>query len=250
MYHHLRSLFLKGRGHKRDIERSIEEARKAVKEVKNNAGVIHILASSLVKAMEEGVRPIEDDLVKEAKEKMEKAIELDPDYAKYHSTKGRLQALQENFEMAKENIRTAIDKEDREEKDYAVRLGEYQYHLSRIQLKENHREIERSLQKTIEDVEEARREAEETVKGNRIRAVQFLGFFAALLAAVIGSIQIAVSFSFPEAAKLILVLVGGLLLAFGGFSFILPGEENFWKGAAISALGLLIIIFTMLSTSL
>lgn len=89
----------------------------------------------------------------------------------------------------------------------------------------------------IEELETIRSKSETRLREIQTQTLQFLGFFATLLAVIVSSINITTSFPLPEAASLILVLTGGLLAAFGGFTIVLPIDDVERKSIALFAMG-------------
>jgi len=159
--------------------------------------VLHNYAETIATAMEEEV--IQDSAhIDDAIDHIKKSISLAPKYAKYYCTYGRLLALKSQIAKGLQLIRKAIDLEDSQKSDYAIRIGDYQaYHSKLIFMQHTTRNLE------------------------------FLGFFAALVSFIIASIQILGKQPFEEATQLIIVLNGCLLCAFAGF-FALIHEKNYF----------------------
>ncbi len=75
-----------------------------------------------------------------------RALSEDAGYAKFYSTKGRLFCLKELYDEADHYVNLAIEKEDSSRKDYAIRIGNYQAVLMRIQQQKNIQELRRELE--------------------------------------------------------------------------------------------------------
>lgn len=84
----------------------------------------------------------------------------------------------------------------------------------------------------------------EEINSSKISNLEFLGFFAALISFTIGSIGLTQSFEPLEAAKLIVVLAGALLFAFGGFTIIVcrNTKEALTKAAPIIVMGIVVVL--------
>lgn len=226
MFAHLRSLFLQLRGGSGDLSQAVEEATRAARELEDQQGVEHNMALATITAVEgSGDLDRPDERLEEAEENVRSALEKS-DYPRFYATYGRILAAKGMYEPAERNIRRAIDKESEDKSDYAMRIGNYQRHLNRIELQRHADDLERRLEGTISRIEEAESEARERFTDMQTRMLQFVGFFATLLAVIIGSVQIATSFGVVDAMALILTLVGGLLLAYGGLGFLLPRVDR------------------------
>lgn len=240
MYLHLRSLSAKLRGTDQDYTDSIDYARQAAAKVDGHAGVSHGFATAVVTAVEEGIEEPSDDLLAIAEEHLGIALRHS-DYPKFYATRGRLHAIRGRFDRAKASVRRAMDKESQNKSDYAIRISDYQQVLMRIQLQEQMAVLETEVEETRAELAAAREESAEIVRSMQVRTLQFLGFFATLLAVIITSVQIATSFSVRGAATLMLVMTGGLLCAFGGFSTSLPDGNSARRGGLVFLAGLLVV---------
>lgn len=242
MYFHLRALFLKRRGQRGDFSDAIKNAKRAADKLEGHAGVEHSLATSIISAIEEGIEEKTDELLDLADESIKNALR-NSDYPKFYATQGRLLALQGEYKRAKESVRIAMDREDISKQDYPIRISEYQQNLSRIYLREISETHEHRIDDAMEKINQAQDESEKILEDLQTRTLQFLGFFAALLAVIVTSVQVIISFTAVQAAQLILILVGGLLCAFSGLSFILPHPESLKQGSIMFISGLILILF-------
>lgn len=240
MYSHTKSMYYSLRGQKGDISRAMLHARRADDELGNHAGVAHNRALTIVSAIEEDEEPKSEKLLSEARDAINRAIS-NLDYPKYHTTKGRLLALEEQFTEAKEEIRRAIDQEDPDQKSYPIKIGEHQRHLSRVEFAQQNSDIDRRLKSSIQRIEELEAEAEDIIEDLQTQTLQFLGFFATLLAAVITTIQITTQFPPQAAVLLIVTLIGGLLSAFAGLGYLLPTETTQQRSLPMFAVGIILM---------
>lgn len=134
-----------------------------------------------------------------------------------------------------------MDEESQNKSDYAIRISDYQQALMRIQLQEQMAVLETEVEETRAELAAAREESAEIVRSMQVRTLLFLGFFATLLAVIITLVRIATSFSVQGAATLMLVMTGGLLCAFGGFSASLPDGNCARRGGLVFLAGLLVV---------
>lgn len=237
MYLHLKGMYIKGKGG--NMEEALNYSKKAAEmleeeEELDNAGVYHSVASGLVGMMEDTSKVTQDKL-EEAEEYIGLALE-NSDYAKFYATKGRLRSLQGYYGEAKDLIERAISKEDPERRQYAARLGNYHRHLFKNLSREKDENInkttnvlEERLDKAENDLENAVDEAvdraEEEVKKSRTSTLQVLGFFSAIIAVVVTTVQISTGFTPSAAAFLFLVITGGLTSSFSLFAVLLSGDD-------------------------
>jgi tetratricopeptide (TPR) repeat protein len=212
----------------------------------NNAGVVHNFAETIASAYEESDVStksfIKNEWLEKANEAIDLAINLDSTYAKYYCTKGRLLAIEEKYDEAKESIRRAIDIEDSGKIDYVIRLGNYQYYLLLVQNNQYNKliddqmiENQKTMNKTVEDIDNK-------LKETNIKNLEFLGFFAAIVSFTIGSIQIINNQTFESAMNLIIVLFAALLSVFSAFGFMLNGlKKNSIPNVIVFVIGVTLI---------
>ena len=243
------------------FDEAISHAREAVNRVgTRHAGVTHCLASAIIAKLEnqdrQNISSSEFDvLIAEAEDNIESATD-ESDYPKFRVTEGRLLALKGEYDKAIQRIHEAIDKEDASKQDYPLRVGGYrlqeskfvlQKHAAQLQSEQEelHNEqsrIDDNVQRAIEKVERVSEKSEVRLKDLQSQTVQFLGFFATLLAVIISSISIATSIAPLNAASQIVVMTGGMMAAFGGFSIMLPIVDARRRGATVFGAGLAILL--------
>lgn len=255
MFPHLQALHAMGLDTADSYQDAIAYAREAVKRVgADHQGVTHSLATAILYPLEDERGTLLDgdraDLLDEAERNIQRALD-ESDYPKFKATHGRILALRGEYDEGIRKVHEAIDAEDDSKNDYALRVNEYRTHEVQIvlskyrdQLAEEQREIrgeqaqlDEELTNAIDRLEQVRDESESKLRDLQTQTLQFLGFFATLLAVIISSIQIATTFSPAEAGTLILVLTGGLLAAFGGFTAVLPIEDAERKSRTMFVMG-------------
>ncbi len=255
MFPHLQALYHKRKNTPDSHQKAIEYAREAVQRVgTNHQGVTNSLATSILYPLEEDKGELLDDprpaLLDEAERNIQRAIEHS-DYPKFKATYGRILAMRGEHDEGIKKIREAINDEDVSQDNYALRIGEYRKHEFRVflekyatelrgeqeEIRDTQAKLDNELDEAIEKLESVREDSESRLRDLQAQTLQFLGFFATLLAVIISSIQIATNFAVTEAAGLILVLTGGLLIAFGGFSVILPVDDDNADSKTIVSIG-------------
>ncbi|CBH20519.1 membrane protein of unknown function [Acetoanaerobium sticklandii] len=235
-------------GYNLDLKDSINLAKEAKNNLPNNIGVLHSYAVVVAMAFEEELYDINNE---ENKKELYDAIEIaqriinKEDFAKFYSTYGRLLCIDGKYDEAKKNIRNAIDKEDKDKLGYALSIGDYQTQLLNVEFKKSKNEfsdIKKLLENKVEGVKTDIIEAREKLENEKTNNLEFLGFFTAIISFTIGSIQIANGQDVRDAARLIVVLAGSLLIVLGGFGTILHGKNRFMSNLFTGIMGIVMII--------
>ena len=201
-------------------------------EIKRNPGVLHNFAETIVEALERQIsieeinNVINKDLSKEkllkiAKEKMEIALKYHPNYAKFYITLGRIYMLLEDYESAIKAIREGISLEDPSEKDYPIRISEYNLYLLsaktslnlKWQVQSVKAEMMNHLSNLASEIETQKLELQKMITTERGRNIEILSIFTALIGILLTSIMFSVSSkSGMEASGIMLVLSGTLMI--------------------------------------
>ena len=205
------STIYKNKGGKNDIAIALQYSEEAIRKTENYPGYLNNYAEIVAYALEEGHSfKHKDQTIDNAFTYINHAIRINSGYAKYYCTLGRLQYTTGDYQAGKSNIIKAIDLEDKKQSDYAIRIADYQYFL----LKCSSFESISSLKVLIQDVQNS-------LNVEKIKIIEFLGFFTAVISFIISTVQIAKDKDLGEATSLILVMLGGLLIAFGAFRTII-----------------------------
>lgn len=215
-----------------EMERHIRQAHKVAEDYlkvdnvsnkANVAGTQHAFADLLITFCERYEDQQESLLQKwgrTAKNALEKAIGRSPTYAKYHCTKGRLLALENDYANALDSVRKAIRMETPtgNASSYSLRIMQYQSHMVRIQARS---EIHRL------NVQQARMNEEvDKMRSSLMNNVEIIAFFSGVISFVIGSLSLAEGATPRGAAGLIVILLGALLVVFNCFSLLLHTETK------------------------
>lgn len=228
----LRSEVLAAKGGSANYNQAIDAAVIAETRGKKYIEAQHNLAHVISAAVEqdytyEGERDdisaAREDLLQRAASAIDRAIGMDADYAKCYVTKARITALQGDFEESKQLVWRGIEAVDRDRPADDQVLAEFRQELSAIDLIKQRLMFE---QRTEKMREEFTKQIEETTDEYQMRTLQVLVFLAGLLAVMVALIQVPLAVeSFGEAAQLVPIIVGSLLVGFGGFSFLLPSTQ-------------------------
>lgn len=246
LYNIILSTFYKSKGSLDDLYEAIHYATLAKNSLLNHKGVLQHYADIVASSFEMS-NQVDEELLNDALNSIQKAIQLDSNYAKYYCTKGRLLVFKKEFKKAMFEIKKAIDKENPDKKDYAIRIGDYQFYLLKIQALEMKNEINGLLKDTETKVETTERSLLESVKEVRTKNLEFLAFFASILSFTIGSLSLADKKSFLDAALLILVLTGSLLIVYSAFRLLLRDAKQYiFQTLVLSSIGILLIVSSIM----
>lgn len=220
LYLYQMSSIYKKRLTKSDAILAIEYARQAKKQIEmvneKYPGFYHNLADVIALAYENKLIS-GNELLEEGLENITKALAIDYNYAKYYCTLGRLQILEGNYIEARKNIIHAIDIEDSTRKDFALRISDYQDVLVKCSITQSMNEVE----KVMTNFEQNKLELEQELEKIRNSVIEFIGFFAAILALVLTSVQISVHMGWTDSIKVIGFMIGGIIIAFSCLRLIL-----------------------------
>ena len=104
-----------------------------------NAGYLQAFCNAFITIVEQCDEESRKKIIREwydtAERCINKAIELEPDYAKFYSTKARIVGIKGMFSEAESLFNTAISKENSSRPDYAITIQTYQYHKLNMALR-------------------------------------------------------------------------------------------------------------------
>lgn len=208
-----------------ELYTAISIARSEIQARPDDVGMLNAYAELIADGFEE--RSITDErseMLVDARTASEKALGLAPTYAKYRATFARLLLLQGQYREARSAIDAAIELEDDLKADFHIRLSNYLAIRQRIQQQEQNWQLASELdtaRRTIhQDLERTRAELEQS----RIKNVEVLAFFSAVIALVLTGAQEAKTLSLAGSQSLLLLLAAVLLIAFAGLGLILYGK--------------------------
>ena len=123
-----------------EFMKALEFSENAVKCNPLNTGYLHSYAINVVKGFEEAYLNLGDgnseNHLNKALQNIKQAIESESTYAKFYATHGRLCTIQGKYRDAKDLINRAIDLENSESRDYALRISDYRAYFLDVTFKE------------------------------------------------------------------------------------------------------------------
>ena len=115
----------------------------------SNAGYLQAFCNAFAticeKCNEDDCKQVANIWFERALSSIDKAIMLDPQYAKFYCTKGRILALGGRYTEAIALINQAISKEDSSRSDYALTIAGYQYYKLQIQMRQQRDELQNQI---------------------------------------------------------------------------------------------------------
>lgn len=220
---------------------AIECAWEAVQQLNEHRGVHAHFVECVLLAMEKNIQ-LPEQYIANARESVNRAIRMDPTYAKYYFFKGRLLAQEGKYELAKKEINKAIDLEKSGNTDYSVKLTNYKYFLMYVEnlaitqtFKTQVMELERTSRENFNDLQEQ-------LNSDRVKHIETLAFFAAIISLIIGFVTISANMPFKSAASLLLILAGVLVWSFSIFRLFILSKLNLFVTSTCVISGILMIV--------
>ncbi len=222
-------------------QQAIKSARDAKEAMPRMPGALNLFAEVIAIASERG--DVADADLDQAMEAIERAIGIDPKYAKYYSNRARILAVKGRFDESYRDVDKAIELETSEYDEYLLRIANYESIRTSIQLMERSVEINRQADAMKEEQERASKQ----LGSMRGETLTLLGLLAAVIAFVVPSVQLISNLQSAEAGLLMTFMAGLILVVFGAFmELIQPGERWRRKGVLVVVIGLSMVLLASL----
>lgn len=132
-----------------DYDKLLEMAYNDTQTFSNNAGYFQAFCNAFATICEccnkEDSKKIVNEWYDKAVESINRAIELDPGYAKFYCTKGRILSFKNRFTESISLINQAVAKENSKRPDYELTILNYQMCKMSVLLKQQENEFEHKL---------------------------------------------------------------------------------------------------------
>lgn len=222
-------------------QQALKSAQAAKEAMPRLPGALNLFAEAVAIA---GVRgDATDEELNQAMDAIDKAIEIDPGYAKYYSNRARILAAKGRYDESYRDIEKAIELETSEYDEYLLRIADYQSIHTTIQLSERLTEISQQAEAMKREQERASKQ----VSSMRGETLTLLGLLAAVIAFVVPNVQLVSNLQSAEAGLLMTFMAGLILVVFGAFmELIQPGERWRRKGTWVVGIGLLMVLLACL----
>lgn len=146
MYNHIKAIYEIESGAIYDYDTMLNITYNDATWFNTHSGCLHLFADVVASIYEKGdlndVDLFRNTWYDRAITAVDKAIELEPTYAKFFCTKARILYINNNFAAAEANINHAIACEDSSRSDYFIRLSTYQYYKAMINARRLIKEME------------------------------------------------------------------------------------------------------------
>lgn len=185
---------------------------------------------------------VSEEELEEGRMAIDKAIGVDPKYAKYYANRARILSLQGIYDDAHQNIDKAIEIEPFDE--YTLwRVNSYESIRVNIRLQQRSAEIKVQSEEMKQEQERARKQ----MRGD---SLVFLGLLVAVIALVVPSVQFSANLRSIEVGIMMTFMAGLILVVFGSFmELIQPGERWRRKAIIVVTMGLILVIAGIVSIS-
>ena len=207
MFNHQQAMALLSRSDHPSLQEALRYAKDAVADLPSSPGVLNLLAETVAEMGENYPDNVDPDDISTALDSIKKAISLDRRYGKYYANQARLLALENKYDEAARDIRTAMEVEPSSDSPiYALRLSRYEFIRARIEARRQQREW----------LDEQRNVRDE-VRRTRSETMLMLGLLAAVVGFIVTGFDIATDYEPLEAGAIIGILAGSILIVFTGF---------------------------------
>ncbi len=229
----------RNKGSELDLQLALEYATRALERCNNHQGILQTYADTVAYTLEQGYN-ISNEILEKAIHCVNEAIIIDSNYPKYYCTIGRLLIYKNEYTQAKQYILKAIDLEDSAQTDYAMRIADYQNYLQRCYTNESVYKINISVGDALNRITDTKSSVEEQIEKEKVTYLEFLGFFTAIISFILITIQLSINFEVIEAAALIIMLLGVLIIAMTIFSILTGTRKIFgWLIFILIIIGIL-----------
>lgn len=262
MYNYIESLIYFTSSEKHQLQKALESSYLAAQRISNHPNVAYMLAESLKSfVLRYGYDTSSELLPEDEDEVNEMVIDRlgpvtdrvsDPRYkAELSQSLKELRKYDEALQLITEALDQAIEQGDGDLTKYfnSIRTS---LHREKEFFEIGERTDE--IRNRLDHFESKLEEFEEQLEGALRQTLQFIAFFAAILTVVLTSVQISANASsFQMASMLILILIGGILVAFSGFGLLFRQRIDLWYAvrlAFVTLIGVVIIFGSIIFSAI
>ena len=223
---------------KGDRQRAVKSAEEAMKAMPHMPGALNLYTEAMAISGERGDVMAED--LDQAMAAIEKAIDIDPAYAKYYANRARILALKKRYDESYRDIDKAMEMETSEYDEYLLRISNYESIRTFIQLEERSSEIEHQANEMKYEQDKAQKQ----LSSMRGETLTLLGLLAAVIAFVVPSVQLVSNLQSAEAGVLMTFMAGLILVVFGAFMELIHPDTK-WRPKGLLVVGAGILLVTL-----
>lgn len=192
---------------------------------RNYPGIYHNYSEIVYNALDREYQ-VDDVIFQSALQYIDRAMAINPMYAKYYYTKGRLLLAKKHYGEAKDLLQRAIDLEDSKKKDYSIRIAQYSDVLTRCKSEERLYRLERQLSNKLEEMNKQSAKINEELADQKKQTLELLGFFSGIISLIIVTTQALISINLKDAALILITFLGVLLVAFSYLGFMTLSRKD------------------------
>jgi GTPase SAR1 family protein len=166
----------------------------------------------------------EDTILSQSAKYANKATILDPNSTASYRVLASVLGLQQKFDEALEVLyegRNRCISQGRETDTFENEIDEMQKEKRSYELERSIETASERLDNISSDLTRVENDLNKTTDQYRSEIFRFIGFFAAVITFALASVQLALNLSFPQSGGIILMFIGGLILAFGELDVLL-----------------------------
>lgn len=217
-------------------QRALKSAQVAKQSMPDTPSALNLFAEVVAIRGERGF--VSDEELKEGRTAIDKAVGIDPKYAKYYANRARILSLQGTYDEAHQDIDKAIEIETFD--DYTLwRVNSYESIRLNIRLQQHSAELIVQSDEMKQEQERARR----ALGAMRGETLTLLGLLAAVIAFVVPSVQFLSNLQSIEAGIMMIFMAGLILVVFGSFmELIHPGDKWRRKSIIVVAIGFILLV--------
>ena len=207
MFDHQQAMALLSRSDLPSLQEALRYAKDACENLPSSPGVLNLLAEIVAELGEHYPDNTSQDDISTALESIKRAIDIDRRYGKYYANRARLLALEDRYDEAARDIKTAMEVEPSSDSPvYVLRLSHYEFIRARIEDRRQQNEWFNEQRKVREEVRQTRSET-----------MLMLGLLAAVVGFIVTGFDIATDYEPLAAGAIIGMLAGSILIVFTGF---------------------------------
>ncbi len=189
-----------------------------------------------------------------------------PKKALYYSTQGRLHAATGNYSEGIVSLKTALDLEEKNDKESMIRIGEYNYYLLQIKMMVENNNVDKKIENFDSTIQEkigtfnstiqekigtfnsTFEELKQNLENIKMQYLEYLAFFSSILSFILVTTNIVTKIDdFNKCAGIVIMFAGVLIIVFGVFRMLFyfssKAEYNNLKKTIFAGILLLIVGF-------
>jgi tetratricopeptide (TPR) repeat protein len=166
-------------------------------------------------------------LLDEAQTVIDKCIELNSEYAGFWSTRGKLYAALGFPELASSAIHRAVDKENPDNRDYAIRIQEYAFMMFEIRLKAALDFSKDDLEQHAGRIQSKIDSVEAKIDSSLSKNIEIISIFSASVSFIISAVILSINVDPKNSIVLIGCLSGAIMCSLSGIGLVVKRKNTY-----------------------